>query len=116
MLNGRTKQMALQLEKGKVGSLAYSIYVEGELIETVERDDALEYLHGHENVVPGLEAALAGLQVGDKFDVTVASEEAYGEYNEDLLTAIPVEEFDYDDEEEGELEIGMEIEEISTRV
>jgi len=101
--------MALRLEKDCVGELAYSIYVDDELLETVEADDALEYLHGHDNIIPGLEAELAGKQVGDKFDITVNADDAYGEYDPDLIEEIPRAEFDFD-EEEMELTVGMEVE------
>lgn len=40
---------------------------------------AMPYLHGHGNIIPGLEVALEGKQVGDHVDVAVAPAEAYGE-------------------------------------
>lgn len=101
--------MAGRLTENKVGAIAYSIYVEGELVETVVAEDPIEYLHGYENIVPGLEAALAGKQAGDKFDVTLAPADAYGDYDEEQIQEIPVDEFDFD-EEDASLEVGMEVE------
>ena len=101
--------MADQLTENKVGAIAYVIYVDGELVETVTDDDPIEYLHGHGNIVDGLEEALAGLSTGDDFDVTLDPEKAYGEYSDDEIEAIPLADMDLD-EEEGELEIGAELE------
>ncbi|HEX2908263.1 MAG TPA: peptidylprolyl isomerase, partial [Phototrophicaceae bacterium] len=71
-----------------------------------DANEPLEYLHGAENNVPGLEAALAGKQVGDKLTVTVPPEEAYGDYDED-----DVDEFDLDEIPGAEnLEPGMVVE------
>lgn len=101
--------MALTLSENKIGAIAYDIHVDGEHLETVNEADAIEYLHGAENIVPGLENALAGKQVGDNFDVTVEPADAYGDYDEDLIEEIPADDFEFD--EEGiELEAGLEVE------
>jgi FKBP-type peptidyl-prolyl cis-trans isomerase SlyD len=73
--------MADTIQDGMVVSLAYTLTSEGEVVETATADDPLDYLHGAENIVPGLEAALAGRQVGDRFTVTLSPDEAYGEYD-----------------------------------
>ena len=66
----------------------------------------LEYLHGAENIVPGLEAALEGKTVGDAVHVTVPPEEAYGDYDDE-----EIDEFDLDEIPGGEnLEEGMIVE------
>lgn len=93
----------------KVGAIAYEIWVDGELLETVSAENAIEYLHGRENIVVGLENALAGKTVGDTFDVMVSPEEGYGEYDDELIDEIPRVDFDFEDEEV-ELETGMEVE------
>ena len=50
----------------------------GEVLDA-SGDEAMTYLHGHENIVPGLERAMAGHAVGDAFQVEVAPGDAYGE-------------------------------------
>ncbi len=98
--------MTLRLKNDMVGLLAYTLTVDGEVVETVDRANPIEYLHGAQNIVEGLEAALEGKQAGDTFEVTVAPEQGYGEYLEDDIEAIPVSEFDDLDE----LQVGMELE------
>jgi FKBP-type peptidyl-prolyl cis-trans isomerase SlyD len=77
-----------RIKDGVVVSITYVLTVEGQEEERVEADDPLEYLHGAWNIVPGLEAALAGKKVGDKISVTLSPEEAYGEYHEDNVESI----------------------------
>jgi FKBP-type peptidyl-prolyl cis-trans isomerase SlyD len=97
------------IAKDKVGALAYEIWVDGELLETVTAENAIEYLHGGDNIVPGLEKALEGKSAGGSFDVTVPPEEGYGDYDEELIEEISRADFDFE-EEEAQLEIGIEVE------
>lgn len=94
------------IENGVVVAIAYRLEVDGQIVEEVGDDDPLEYLHGAENIVPGLEAALVGKQPGDSFDVTVEPALGYGDYDEELLETIAREEFD----DIEDLQPGMEIE------
>lgn len=98
--------MANRLQNDMVGLLAYTLTVDGEVVEVVERADPIEYLHGAQNIVEGLEIALEGKGPGDSFEVTVAPEQGYGEYLEDDIEAFPSTEFD----NLSELEVGMELE------
>ena len=63
---------------------------EGVLIAKSSADHPTVYLHGHGNIVPGLEKALAGLQKGDKKSVRVEPGEGYGEYNSQLKFRLPL--------------------------
>lgn len=95
-----------KVQDGVVVSMAYVLTVDGEEVSRASADDPLEYLHGAENVVPGLEAALDGKRVGEKLHVTVPPEDAYGEYDEE-----DVDEFDLDEIPGAEnLEPGMVVE------
>jgi FKBP-type peptidyl-prolyl cis-trans isomerase SlyD len=91
---------------GVVVNLAYILEVDGQVVAQTEADDALEYLHGAQNIVPGLEAALAGKKVGDKMSVTLAPEDAYGEYDPDDVDELPREDLAH----MTDLETGMAIE------
>lgn len=51
---------------------------QGELIESNEGGDPIAYLHGHDNMMPGVENAIEGKSVGDKFTVTPSPEDTYG--------------------------------------
>jgi FKBP-type peptidyl-prolyl cis-trans isomerase SlyD len=55
---------------------------DGEQIESTRDKVPMTYLHGANNIIPGLESAMAGRSVGDEFQVTIEPAEAYGEKNE----------------------------------
>ena len=62
----------------------------GKEIESSLAGDPLAYLHGFDNMLVGVENALAGKAVGDKFSVTLAPKDAYGERQEDAIQRVPV--------------------------
>lgn len=51
----------------------------GEVLETNEGHDPIAYLHGHDNMMPGVEKAIEGKEIGAKFSVTLPASETYGE-------------------------------------
>lgn len=65
----------------------------GELIEDSFGSEPMYYLHGAQNMIPALEAALEGKEVGDKVDVDIAAKDAYGEYNDVLCQEVPMSAF-----------------------
>lgn len=96
----------MQIENGKVVSLAYELTIEGKVESTVGADDPMTYLHGGEEILPGLEIALTGKRVGDKVAVTLAPGDAYGDYDDDEIEEFTREELASDEA----LEVGMIVE------
>ena len=67
------------IEVDSVVSIHYSLSLDGgEQIDGSQGSEPLEYLHGHGNIVPGLEEELTGHKVGDKLTVAVPPEKGYG--------------------------------------
>lgn len=64
--------------------------VEGEEMESSKDRDPMSYLHGANNIVVGLEKAMEGHAVKDRFSVTVEPEEAYGIRVADNIQRIPL--------------------------
>lgn len=50
----------------------------GEVLDSSTPDEPLTYLHGHQNIVPGLESALTGKRKGETVQIAVPPEEGYG--------------------------------------
>ena len=62
----------------------------GAFNESSEEGSPVVYMHGRNNIVPGLEKELAGKKSGDKLTATVAPEEGYGQRNENAVQRVPV--------------------------
>ncbi|MFT4312086.1 MAG: FKBP-type peptidyl-prolyl cis-trans isomerase [Candidatus Woesearchaeota archaeon] len=51
----------------------------------------LQFKVGEKQVIPGFEQGVEGMQVGEKKDITIPPEKAYGNFNEQLIQVIPKE-------------------------
>lgn len=60
---------------------------EGKLIDE-SKDSSFIYLHGHQNIIPGLEAELNDKSKGDTFSLVLEPKDAYGEYNPSITQTI----------------------------
>ncbi len=73
----------------KVVTLNFTVKdTEGQIIDSSEGAEPLVYLHGQPNIVPGLENALTGKAIGDKYHVTVEPIDGYGDYNEEMVQVV----------------------------
>lgn len=73
-----------------VVSIHYTLTLDdGELVDSSQGNDALVYLHGHGNIVPGLESQLTGRKVGDVFTAVVKPEDGYGEHDPAGVQTVP---------------------------
>lgn len=90
----------MHISKDKVVEIEYTLTVDGEVVDSTDEGGLLAYLHGHNNIIPGLEKALEGKQEGDHLQVTVQPEEGYGERDPEAEQTISREDF------EDEVEVG----------
>lgn len=68
-----------KVEDGKVVIFHYTLKnKEGEVLDSSDGTDPMPYLHGYNNIVPGLEEEMQGRKVGDSFEVEVVPEKGYG--------------------------------------
>jgi FKBP-type peptidyl-prolyl cis-trans isomerase SlyD len=80
----------MKIVADSVVAFDYHLYDElGELIDEGAGEDAMVYLHGHEQMLPGLERALEGKSAGERLEVTIPPEDAYGERTEQEEVRIP---------------------------
>jgi FKBP-type peptidyl-prolyl cis-trans isomerase SlyD len=79
-----------EVRDGKVVWIRYTLRdaATGERLDS-SGEAPYAYLHGRGNLIAALEAVLAGLSVGDPFDVTLPPEKAYGERQEGWPRSVP---------------------------
>jgi FKBP-type peptidyl-prolyl cis-trans isomerase SlyD len=76
------------------------------ILDSSDENGSLPYLHGSQFLMPGLESALSGKAIGDKVDLTLKGDQAYGDFKNDLVFTINRNEFPDDIA----LEVGLEFE------
>jgi len=80
----------MSISQDQVVSIHYTLRDDaGELIDRSAEGEPLSYLHGHANLIPGLERALTGRQAGDRLQVKIAPTDGYGEYKQELVQQVP---------------------------
>ena len=94
----------MKIAKDTIVSLRYELFdSEGELLEKVE--EPVSYLHGgYDGIFPLVEEALHGKSVGDRCNVTLQPDDAFGEYNHELVEVEARNDFP------AEVEVGMQFE------
>ena len=65
------------IQKHTVATVGYTLQTEAGIM--VHQAKALSYLHGYNNILPGMEKALEGKKVGDVLRSTIAPADAFGE-------------------------------------
>ena len=77
----------------------------GTVIDSSQNREPLAFLYGSGSIIPGLEKALSGKAPGDEVSVTVAPEEGYGEYNDELIFSVGKDRF----QDASNIEIGSQV-------
>lgn len=86
--------MSLMIGKNAVVGINYTLTNDaGEVMDTSEGRGPLNYLHGANNLIPGLEKELEGKTTGAKFKATIQPADAYGESNPEMIQTLPLEMF-----------------------
>ncbi|NLB63752.1 MAG: peptidylprolyl isomerase [Fibrobacter sp.] len=94
----------MKIQKNCVVSMHYTLTDDnGQVVDSSQDRDALDYIQGYGMIVPGLEKNMEGKAIGEKFSVKVEPAEGYGEYRSELVQEVPRSVFQGVDE----IEVGM---------
>ena len=83
----------MKIELNAVVEFAYELEVEGVVVDKTTAEKPLDYIHGTGSLLPKLEEHIEGMSAGDKFDITLAPADAYGEIDPDRIVDLPKEAF-----------------------
>ena len=67
---------------------------DGSTFDSSEGKDPLEFTIGSGQVIPGFDAALDGLEIGESKKITIPAAEAYGDHNAEAVQVVPREAFE----------------------
>ena len=91
--------MAEQIAKDSVVGINYRLTVkDGTEVDSTAGRGPMEYLHGHQNIIPGLEKELEGRVVGDELEVTFGPGDGYGEHDPERVVQVNIEKLGFEPE------------------
>ena len=64
---------------------------QGQQLDSSQGADPLQYMHGVNGLIPGLERELDGREAGDAFTAVIAPADGYGEVDPGLVREVPLE-------------------------
>ena len=80
----------MKIEDNRVVRFHYTVSEAGQgQIESSREMEPISALIGHGNLIAGLEDAMKDREAGDRFEVTLAPEQAYGPRNEGMVQRVP---------------------------
>lgn len=99
----------MQIGKDTVVTLTYQLTtLSGETLEEATLESPAAYLHGgYDGIFPKVEESLEGKTTGDTLDVVLEPDDAFGEYDAELVRVEPVHLFPKD------IHVGMQLEAAS---
>lgn len=93
---------------GKQVTIEYTLTLDdGSVADSNVGDAPFVYVHGAQQLLPSLEAALAGLSAGDARDVRLSAEEGYGPVDPAGFQEVPLDLIPEDGRQVGEVLVGI---------
>ena len=84
----------MKITHGMVVAMHYELTDENnDTLDATEGGELFTYLHGHGNIIPGLEKGLEGLAAGDKSHIIVHPAQGYGARDPDARIEVPRSQF-----------------------
>ena len=92
----------MAIEANQIVSIEYEVRDGDTIVDSNVGGAPLVFMFGKGQIIPGLENGIVDMNIGEKGEVLVQPEDAYGEFNEDAKQEVPKDQFAGID-----LEIGM---------
>lgn len=84
----------MNITKDKVAAIHYTLRdSNGNVLDSSEGRDPLYYLHGANNLIPGMEEGLEGRSAGEHLQLDVSPEKGYGKRDASLIEEVPIRAF-----------------------
>lgn len=92
----------MAIVENQIVSIEYEVKDGDKVVDTNIGGAPLVFMFGKGQIIPGLESGIVDMNIGDKSEVNVAAEDAYGPYNDEAKQEVPKDQFAGID-----LEVGM---------
>lgn len=67
---------------------------QAEVVDSNKGQAPLEFIMGKGQVIPGLEKGLCGMTKDESADLMIPAADAYGEYNDEAVQTVPIDQFE----------------------
>jgi FKBP-type peptidyl-prolyl cis-trans isomerase SlyD len=82
-----------KVDDGQVVSMHYTLHVDGQVVDSSDGKEPLQFIQGMGHIIHGLEHELYDMEIGEKKDVVVAPKDGYGETDPEAFMDVPRESF-----------------------
>ena len=79
----------MKITPNAVVEFSYELEVDGQVVDQCPKERPLDYIHATGSLLPKLEAAIEGMEPGDRFDVTLSPADGYGEVDPKRIIDLP---------------------------
>ena len=79
----------MKITQNAVVEFAYELEVDGQVVDHTTKEKPLDYIHGTGSLLPKLEAHIEGMQADDRFEITLAPADGYGEVDPQRIIDLP---------------------------
>jgi len=83
----------MSIQDNQVVSIEYEVRDGENVVDSNMGGAPLVFMYGKGQIIPGLEKGIKDMAIGDKADILVKAEDAYGEYNADATQEVPKDQF-----------------------
>ncbi len=83
----------MAIEQNQIVSLEYEVKDGDTVVDSNIGGEPLVFMFGKGQIIPGLEAGIENMNIGEKGDLLVKAADAYGEYNADATQEVPKDQF-----------------------
>ena len=79
----------MKITQNAVVEFSYELEVDGQVVDHTTKEKPLDYIHGTGSLLPKLEVHIEGMEAGDKFEITLAPADGYGEVDPQRIIDLP---------------------------
>lgn len=83
----------MAIEINQTVKILFEVKIDGKIVDGSRSNKPFEFTYGVGQLIPGLEARIVNMKAGEAAEILVPAAEAYGEYDENAIQTLPIEQF-----------------------
>jgi FKBP-type peptidyl-prolyl cis-trans isomerase SlyD len=83
----------MAIKENQIVSIEYEVKDGESIVDSNIGGSPLVFMYGKEQIIPGLESGIANMSTGEKAEISVKADDAYGQYNEEAKQEVPKDQF-----------------------